>query len=41
VRFGYRTYTGLGEIETTPLEGTNKILSVSRPRGKESDPTGE
>ena len=35
VRFDYRTSTGLREMETPVLKGTNKILRAPRPRGKE------
>ena len=34
--FDYRTFTGLGETETTILEGTNKIFHSPRHRGKKS-----
>jgi len=33
--FNYRTSIGLGDIETPPLEGTNKILDAPRHRRKE------
>ena len=35
VGFDYRISTGLGETETPFLEGTNKMLCATRPRGKE------
>ena len=34
VEFIYRNYTGLGEIETLPLEGMHKDLWAPGPRGK-------
>ena len=34
VGFDYRTFTGLEDTETPPLDGTNKILCIPRPRWK-------
>ena len=41
VGFDYRTSTGLGEIETPLLEGTNKTLCALGPGGRNSDTTGD
>ena len=36
--FDYRTSTGLGEKETSLLEGTHKVVCASGPMGKEQQP---
>ena len=39
--FDCRTSTWLGEIETSLLEGTHKVLCTSGHRGRSSDPKGD